>query len=45
MQPKFYEYIQLDNERSKTIPQRLGLDRIYAFCREYISVANYAFLG
>ena len=45
IQPKFYEDIQLDDERSKPIQQRLGLTRIYAFCRENISVANYAFLG
>ena len=45
IQPKFYEDIQLDNESSKPIQQRLEFTRIYVFCRENISVANYAFLG
>ena len=45
LKPKFFEDIQLDDERSKPIQQRLGLTRIYVFCCENISVVNYAFLG
>ena len=40
-----FRNIQLDDERSKPNLQGFGFTRIYAFCRENISIANYAFLG